>query len=67
MKTPWIDTPHESYRWVRKFAWLPVRTFDHGWIHFKAYWVHEKVWGWGFHDKYPYLFRTQTVDNTPAA
>lgn len=51
----WIESDFCSRRTTRHFAWLPVRTFDAGWVWLKRYWVHERVWGWGFHDKFPYL------------
>jgi len=52
---PWIETPHDSRRWVRWFAWRPVRTLDAGWIIGRLYWRHQHSWGWGFWDDFPYL------------
>lgn len=54
--SPWVDEGHRSWRWVPRRAWLPRRTFDDGWIWFgQAYWIWECMWGWGFHDRYPYV------------
>jgi hypothetical protein len=55
MKTPWNEERDCSWRWLPAFAWHPVKTFDAGWIFFKAYWRYQKSWGWGFFDDYPYL------------
>lgn len=51
----WTDKPTYSYRWIKKFAWYPIKTFDAGWILFKPYWLWEMIWGWGFNEKHPYV------------
>lgn len=53
----WTNTADGSDRIASRFAWLPVRTFDAGWIWLRRYWLHEHIYGWGFHDKLPYLWR----------
>lgn len=51
----WINSDWDSRRTTSRFAWLPVRTFDAGWIWLRGYWLREHIYGWGFHDKHPYL------------
>lgn len=54
----WVDEPHRSWRWTRRRAWYPRRMFDVGWIWLRRYWLWECKWGWGFHDRYPYRFKS---------
>lgn len=53
----WTHDPHQSVRWLRWFAWRPVRTFDAGWIWLRFYWRWQCISGWGFWDDHPYLNR----------
>lgn len=57
LNAEWIHTEHDSRRIVQRFAFLPVRTFDAGWIWLRHYWLREIIYGWGFHDRHPYLRR----------
>lgn len=52
---PWVHEDHKMWRWCPRFALVPVRTLDAGWIWLRRYWVYEAIYGWGFHDKHPYL------------
>ncbi len=48
---------YRSWRWRRRFAWRPVRTFDAGWVWLRLYWRWQCQWAWGSIDDYPYLYR----------
>lgn len=59
MQIPFDPTPYRhdtdrSWRWVRCYAILPVRTFDSGWIWLRSYWRWQCHWGWSFFDNFPY-------------
>jgi len=51
----WLNMDYKSTRWTQRFALLPVKTFDAGWIWLRHYWLRETIYGWGFHDKHAYL------------
>jgi hypothetical protein len=55
----WTNEAHRSWRWLRWFAWHPVKTFDAGWIWLRPYWRWQCSWGWGFFDDYPYLIKRE--------
>jgi len=55
----WQDDGYSSRRWTEKFAWLPVKTLDGGWVFARGYWLQEIIWGWGFHERFKYAERTQ--------
>ena len=57
MKRGWVDEGHQSVRWTEKFAWLPVKTADAGWIWLTRFWREDRIWGWGFHEKNDYVVR----------
>ncbi len=53
----WIEEGYRATRWVRWFAWRPIKTFDEGWIWLVPYWRWQSVWGWGFFDDFPYRYK----------
>jgi hypothetical protein len=57
----WIHTDYNSTRWTNRFAFVPVRTFDAGWIWLRRYWLRECSYGWGFYDLHPYLRRPRVA------
>jgi hypothetical protein len=48
---------YRAWRWRRRFAWIPIRTFDAGWVWLRLYWRWQCQWAWGLVDDYPYLYR----------
>lgn len=55
----WVHTDAYSKKVKKRFAYFPVKTFDDGWIWLKPYYLHEHIYGWGFHDKLPYRYKSQ--------
>lgn len=51
----WIHLDYKSYRWKTSFAFLPVKTFDKGWIWFQSYYREQISSGWGSFDDFPYM------------
>lgn len=53
-ESQWHDEGNRSWRIRRRFAIIPRRTFDCGWRWLCCLYWWECVWGWGFHDRWPY-------------
>jgi hypothetical protein len=43
-----------AYRNVERIAFLPTRTLDAGIVWGRRYWMHERLSGWGSHDRFRY-------------